>query len=185
MSEHVADPGQLPRPASMRRLVTGHTPSGESVVIFDDVVPVAPAGPHLPSVEVARLWMTDTSPSNNSDQRTDMRLRKFDERFGLVVTSGTNCATTEMGPGGRAPMHRTNSIDYNILISGQLTHILSSGIEHTFTEPGSIVIQRGTSHAWENRSKTEWCKWVTVLVDAEPLKLGPEGTALEENFAKP
>jgi len=129
--------------------------------------------------------MTDVSPADNTDQATDTGERALTERLGLVSTHGTNCGITEMAPGGKAPMHRTHSIDYNILISGQITHILEDGSEQTITEPGSIVVQRGTLHAWENRSKTEWARWVSVLVDAKPAQVidaSGESVTLKEEF---
>jgi len=64
-------------------------------------------------------------------------------------------------------MHRTVSIDYGIVLEGEIVLELDSGEERTVSQ-GGIVIQRGTSHAWVNRTEN-WVRIVFVLLDAEPL----------------
>jgi len=73
--------------------------------------------------------------------------------------------------------HRTNSVDYNILLSGRLILILGDNSE-TEVEAGNVVVQRGTMHAWRNPSETEWSRWVSVLIHAEAVEVG--GKELEE-----
>ena len=70
-------------------------------------------------------------------------------------------------------------MDYNIIISGRVVLILDDGAE-TEAEAGTVVVQRGTIHAWRNPSTTEWCRWVSVLIHAEPVKFN--GEALEETW---
>ena len=65
-------------------------------------------------------------------------------------------------------MHRTDTIDYDILLSGEITLILEDGAEKTL-QPGDCVVLRGAQHAWHNRG-TEPCYMAWVLIGAEPLK---------------
>jgi hypothetical protein len=68
-------------------------------------------------------------------------------------------------------------VDYNILISGRLVLILDDGVR-TEIRVGDVVVQRGTLHGWHNPSTTEWARWVSVLIDAEPVQVN--GIDLEE-----
>ncbi|GJJ08802.1 hypothetical protein Clacol_003021 [Clathrus columnatus] len=77
----------------------------------------------------------------------------------------------------RDNVDKSRTIDYNILLKGQLVLIMDDDVR---TEVGlnDAVIQRGTRHAWHNPSKTEWSRWVTVLVHAEPIER--DGKPLED-----
>jgi len=76
-------------------------------------------------------------------------------------------------------MHRTSSLDYNILVHGELILITEDGTEKHLKNPGDTVIQRGTMHAWRNPSNG-WARWVTVLIAAEPAIV--KGEALDPAF---
>ena len=73
-------------------------------------------------------------------------------------------------------MHRTGTIDYIIIMSGQLELELGDGATK-LVGPGDIVVQRGTIHAWRNPSATEVCRGVMVLIEAE--RYAHEGVPLE------
>jgi len=175
----------------LRRVVTAHKPDGELTVAYDDHVPSKPLEGIVPGVYISRIWSTTVSSENNAafvptehvgpGGITDMgAARQFTERFGIVSSGGTNCTLTEIAPGAKVPMHRTHSIDYNILVSGSLTHVLESGETQTISIPGSVIVQRGTMHGWENQG-TEWVRYISVLVDAEPINV-ESGKALAEEF---
>lgn len=68
-------------------------------------------------------------------------------------------------------------MDYNILIAGRLVLIVDDDVR-TEIRAGDIIVQRGTLHGWYNPSATEWARWVSVLIDAEPVKVN--GVQLEE-----
>lgn len=70
-------------------------------------------------------------------------------------------------------------MDYNILLSGRLVLILDDNIR-TEICPSDAVIQRGTRHAWYNPSTTEWARWVTVLIHADPVEV--DGKQLEDQW---
>jgi len=76
--------------------------------------------------------------------------------------------TVYMKPGAPSPMHRSHSIDYGIIISGDLELTLDGG-ETVLLHAGDIVVQRGTNHLWRNPSPTEWTRIVFILIEAKPL----------------
>ncbi|KAK5230996.1 hypothetical protein LTR72_000176 [Exophiala xenobiotica] len=91
--------------------------------------------------------------------------------LGLVRPNGTVCRTVDFAPDGEALMHRTKSLDYGIVIEGQIELHLDSGEVRTLKR-GDIAVQRATMHAWKNASATEWARMVFVLQDSQPLKVG-------------
>jgi quercetin dioxygenase-like cupin family protein len=78
---------------------------------------------------------------------------------------GTKIRINSFPPGVVSPVHRTQSVDYGIVIDGEMVLVLDDGAETTLC-PGDVVIQRGTSHRWENRGGKP-AQMVFVLVDAE------------------
>ena len=154
----------------VRRIVTGHCPAGKAVVIIDDVPPVRgnPSGTSLFSL----IWTTGSAPVDNDDE-TDGGKRKVD----LTLPGGSVIRVLDMLPGTVAPMHRTSSLDYGIVISGAIELILDDGVT-ALAEPGSIVVQRGTIHSWRNPSPTETARVAFVLLDAKPVTV--DGVPLED-----
>jgi quercetin dioxygenase-like cupin family protein len=83
-----------------------------------------------------------------------------------------------MPPGALSPMHRTISLDYGVVLEGEIDLILDSG-ESRHMKRGDISIQRGTNHAWRNRSSTSWARMLYVLQPAEAIVV--DGKAMEDN----
>jgi len=126
----------------------------------------------------AGIWVTkDALPTTDNNSLEDGGKRSVENpaNFNLVPATGTNLRSTDLAPGATTPMHRTSSLDYNILISGELILITEDGETH-LKHPGDIVIQKGTMHAWRNPS-SNWTRWVTVLIAAEPAVVN--GKALQ------
>ncbi len=150
-----------------RRVVTGHTPEGVSVVLSDGPVPVSR---ELPEDGVAfhEVWNTEGAPA----RVTAVEPTEPTERTLAVPppARGTKIRINEFLPGHlderglQSPVHRTASIDYGIVLEGQLTLVLDDS-EVTLSA-GDVVVQRGTDHAWANRGDTV-AKVVFVLVDGE------------------
>jgi quercetin dioxygenase-like cupin family protein len=142
----------------VRRVVTGHDEHGRAVVRSDDRFdPVAiPNG----DAAMALLWTTATVPVDNDDE-TDGRERAA----GTTLEGGSVIRIVDMLPGEASPMHRTNSIDYGIVMAGRIVLELDDGAE-TELGPGDIVVQRGTIHRWRNPSDDEVCRIVFVLIEA-------------------
>lgn len=94
-------------------------------------------------------------------------------QLGLVKKGGTVCRIVDFGPGGNPLMHRTQSLDYGIVLEGTIEMELDDG-SVTVLKRGDIAVQRGTNHAWRNPSKTEWTRMLFVLQDCQPIIVGGE-----------
>lgn len=93
----------------------------------------------------------------------------------------SNFIVFEMPPGADGAMHRTESLDYIIIVEGEVELSLDSG-EKRRARRGDVVIQRGTMHAWKNVGEG-WSRLLCVLLSAEPVKL-EDGTVLGEDVTK-
>ena len=149
-----------------RRVVTGHDANGRAVFRDDARFELT----DIPSGDAAfaLIWTAPDLPVDNNDP-TDGRERDA----GLTLRGGSVIRVADMHPGGESPMHRTNSIDYGIMLSGQLELELDDGVK-TLLGPGDIVVQRGTVHMWRNPSQTEPCRIVWVLTEATAVEIGGE-----------
>ncbi len=134
-----------------RRIVTGHDEAGVSVVVSDGPVPVTR---ELPDDGVAfhEVWVTSAAPARIAATAEDPTAGS------LTVpppTHGTRIRINEFLPGHlddrglQSPVHRTESIDYGIVLEGEITLILDDS--EVTAHAGDIVVQRGTDHAWANR----------------------------------
>lgn len=93
--------------------------------------------------------------------------------LGLVKKGGTVCRVVDFAPGFDCMMHRTQSLDYGVVLEGSIELVLDSG-ERQLMHRGDVAVQRATMHAWENPSKTEWARMLFVLQDCQQLVLGGE-----------
>lgn len=100
---------------------------------------------------------------------------------GIVVPGGTVLRFVDIRPGGESPMHRTVSLDYGVVVEGEIELVLDSG-ETRVMRRGDISIQRGTNHMWRNTSKTEWGRMMYVLQEARPIEIG--GKRLGEDYGE-
>ncbi|KAF8308035.1 hypothetical protein DL93DRAFT_2159258 [Clavulina sp. PMI_390] len=161
----------------VKRVITGHDEQGQSTTL---IVEDAIMEPFIPGsddpTKLTRFWMTRETPANNDDQKTDFK-NVIPERFGFIQPNGSQACMVDLPPRARYPNHRTSSIDYVILISGAVTLFLDTdepGKGTTIDVPGSVVVQRGTHHSWENPSTTEWARYVAVMIDAKPVEVEVE-----------
>lgn len=102
-------------------------------------------------------------------------------KLGLVNPHGTVCRMVDFAPGSDCMMHRTQSLDYGIVLEGAVELVLDSG-ETRFMQRGDVAVQRATMHAWRNPSRTEWARMVFVLQDCQPLTV--RGNALKEDLGR-
>ena len=142
----------------IRRIVTGHDATGRAIFTSDEQFTTTP----IPGGDAAfsLLWTTAAVPADNNDD-IDGR----DREAGLTLHQGSVIRIVDMLPGGASPMHRSNSIDYGIVIAGQVELEVDNGAKELLG-PGAIIIQRGTMHLWRNPSLTEICRIVFVLIEA-------------------
>jgi quercetin dioxygenase-like cupin family protein len=146
---------------TVQRVVTAHDARGLAVFSSDDSAPTRP----IPSGEAAflLLWTTATVPADNNDA-TDGRARDA----GLTIHQGSVIRVVDMLPNSESPMHRTNSIDYGIVLTNEIELELDSGEKRTISA-GGIIVQRGTNHLWRNRT-SETTRIVFVLIEALPYR---------------
>ena len=146
----------------VRRIVTGHDASGKAVIKTDERLPaVSRSGrPHIAGCEI---WSTDRMPADNSEATDAAQRKGFVTRYNYVGTGqGTVIRITEFAPGAPKFMHRTETVDYGIVLEGELVLILDES--ETVVRAGDVIVQRGTSHAWANRS-TDNARIAFVLID--------------------
>lgn len=154
----------------VRRVVTGHDEEGRAIIRSDERFPTEDIA--LGVASFALLWTTATVPVDNNDE-TDGR----DRDAALTLHGGSVIRIVDMLPGGASPMHRSNSIDYGIILSGQVELEVDDGAK-TLLGPGDIVVQRGTLHLWRNLSESMPCRIVFVLTEAKAYV--HDGVPLEE-----
>ena len=109
------------------------------------------------------LWTTEGFPVDNTgDADTSGR------DVGTTLANGTVLRIVEFGPGGAPRNHRTDSIDYAIVMSGEIDMEIDDEVVHI--KAGDVLIQRGTIHNWVNKG-TEPCVIAFVLIDAKPVEV--------------
>ena len=147
---------------SIRRVVTGHDKNGRAVVSIDESVKnVAQA---RPGAEAAVIWTSEDFPVDN-DASADTSPRKV----GTTLANGTVFRVVSFGPGVAPRNHRTDSIDYATVISGEIDMELDGTSVHL--KAGDVLVQRGTIHNWVNKG-TAPCVIAFVLVAAKPVTAG-------------
>ncbi|CCA90519.1 cupin domain-containing protein [Novosphingobium sp. PP1Y] len=153
MSEVLSDSGLPP----VQRVVTGHDENGRAVFRSEDCEPtrMVPSG----DASFLTIWTTATVPADNNDE-TEGRARAT----GTTLEGGSVIRVVDMLPGKQSPMHRTNSIDYGIVMKGEIELELEDGRKKTIRE-GGIIVQRGTNHLWRNTTD-EVCRIAFVLIEA-------------------
>jgi len=174
------------QPAPVRRVLTGHDAAGAAVIIEDGLAPAVRTVAERPGYRVTNLWATFGSPApiNDPDRVAELkgvmppaggtvvriidfppdskdpaeRERAFNASFAHLFKDADHRPKDGQHPG----MHKTESIDYAIVMEGEITAILE-GVE-TVLRAGDVLIQRGTNHAWANRSDG-FARICFVLVD--------------------
>ncbi|AEF55428.1 cupin domain-containing protein [Marinomonas posidonica] len=173
------------------RVITGHDEEGNAIIVENGPIPTTMDFDAIPGTKFHEIWNTTETPSliNLDDQdptlgpvvlsppKNGTRIRFVDippdtEEFltqgkdkmeGVFSSIGSSEFSTVKENSPHPLMHRTESVDYGIVIEGELTLIVDDG--ETQLKPGSVVIQRGTNHAWANKSN-KMCRIVFILVDA-------------------
>jgi quercetin dioxygenase-like cupin family protein len=146
----------------VRRVITGHDTGGKAIVKIDEVVNDLKVG--RPGAMVAPIWTTEGFPVNN-DGHEDAATRQV----GTTLAGGTILRVVEFSPGMQARNHRTDSIDYAIVMSGEIDMEMDGTMIHL--KAGDVLVQRGTIHNWINNG-TAPCVIVFALIDAKPVTAG-------------
>jgi mannose-6-phosphate isomerase-like protein (cupin superfamily) len=171
--------------SDIRRVVTGLDANDKAIALFDSVLPLTPGKSGNPATN---LWITDSSPpgfSSKEDNATKpIGLTPPDNGTVIRVVEFpplSSDAEAKMDPnlmmkvvGDHAPtrglavknplMHRTRTVDYAIIMSGEMDMMLDDAMVHV--KAGDVVIQQATNHAWINRG-AEPCRVIFVLMDSK------------------
>jgi quercetin dioxygenase-like cupin family protein len=145
----------------LRRVVTGHDANGRAVVKIDEISKNVIST--RPGQSACVVWTTESFPVNNAGD-ADEGLRQV----GTTLNNGTVFRVVEFGPGVARRNHRTDSIDYTVVVAGELDMELDDSVVHL--KAGDVLVQRGTIHNWVNRG-TEPCVIAFVLIDAKPVEV--------------
>lgn len=178
-------------PRVPRRVVTGHNAEGKSIFVSDGPTPHV-FQRNTGSAIVMELWETTSAPADNSGN-DDAIARGFrlpppgngsvfriiayppdkerlkalaTELAGLDDGSGRRAAADKSGGARHPGFHKTSSVDYAIVLSGEIYALMDEG--EVLLKAGDVLIQRGTNHAWSNRTD-EPCYVAFVLIDADPV----------------
>ena len=145
----------------VRRVVTGHDARGQASVTIDEVSKNVTS--NRPGQSACVIWTTESFPVNNSGD-ADQGLRQV----GTTLKNGTVFRIVEFGPGVAPRNHRTDSIDYAVVMSGEIDMELDNAVVHLTA--GDVLVQRGTILNWVNRG-TWPCVIAFVLIDAKPVEI--------------
>ena len=173
-------------PGKVRRIVSGVNAAGRSCVVSDTLLPLGDVAPGE-AIRVG-LWTTNSAPASNDgthDPVPDGILMPTApaHRGGTVIRvtdippdsqraydpeelRRRGCKLTPDRSRRHPGFHATNTVDYAICLEGEVWAVLDD--DETLMRPGDVLIQRGTYHAWSNRTD-RICRMLFVLIDAEPL----------------
>ena len=144
----------------IRRVVTGHTADGRAKIEIDETVKNVISS--RPGASSSVIWSTKGFPVDN-DSSHDLTSGSFK----TTVENGTVFRVVRYQPGVAPRNHRTDSIDYAVVISGAIDMELDGGVVVKL-KAGDVLVQRGTIHNWVNRG-SEDCVVAFVLISARPV----------------
>jgi quercetin dioxygenase-like cupin family protein len=147
---------------NIRRVVTGHDNQGRAKVLIDETVKNVMS--QRPGALYSVIWSSEGFPVSN-DGDADPSGKKI----GTTIANGTVFRIVSFGPGVAPRNHRTDSIDYAVVMSGEVDMDLDGTTVHL--KAGDVLVQRGTIHNWINTG-TEPCVIAFTLVSAKPVTVG-------------
>jgi quercetin dioxygenase-like cupin family protein len=143
---------------NVRRVVTGHDTNGKAVVKIDDVgAHVASGRPHMSR---QLIWTTNEVPVHFTEDGEDHGAREI----GTTIRNGSVFRIVEYEPGVTSRNHRTDSIDYAVIMSGEIDMEMDDTVVHL--RAGDVLVQRGTIHNWVNHG-TAPCVIAFVLISSD------------------
>jgi quercetin dioxygenase-like cupin family protein len=147
----------------VRRVVTGHDAAGKAIVQIDEISKNLRSA--RPGAEACVIWTSEGFPIDNTGS-ADEGLRET----GTTHDNGTVFRILELQPGNTPRIHRTDSLDYAVIMKGEIDMELETG-DITHLKAGDVIVQRGTVHNWVNRGP-EPCVIAFVLIAAKPVEAG-------------
>jgi quercetin dioxygenase-like cupin family protein len=150
-------------PLQIRRVITGHDANGKAIVTIDEIAKNVVQS--RSGANAAVIWTTESLPADNTGDE-DGGLRKT----GTTLPGGSVFRVVKFFPGVVPRMHRTDSIDYAVVIDGEIDMELDDGVM-VHLKGGDVLVQRGTIHNWINNG-TVPCTIAFALVSATPVTVG-------------
>jgi mannose-6-phosphate isomerase-like protein (cupin superfamily) len=150
--------GEIDMSLNVRRVVTGHDKNGKAVVRIDDVRANWSVG--RANQQRQNIWTTNDLPVHFVEDGEDKGARQI----GTTVPGGSVFRVAEFGPGVAPRVHRTDSIDYAVVMSGEIDMELDDTVVHL--KAGDVLVQRGTIHNWVNNGK-EPCVIAFILIASD------------------
>jgi len=147
---------------NIRRVVTGHDKQGRAKVLIDEQVKNVIS--NRPGATSSVIWQTTGFPINNDGDHDPS-----DQKIATTVDNGTVFRVLKFDPGVSPRNHRTDSIDYAVVMSGEIDMELDVGSVHL--KAGDVLVQRGTIHNWVNKGK-EPCIIAFTLISAKSVSAG-------------
>lgn len=172
----------------VRRVVTGLDSDGKSYIAEDGPPPAVRVVPERPGYIVSNIWATGAAPSpvdapdriaahkgvSPPEGGTVIRIidyppepadraelaRQLKASFGQLFDDADQSHSLDIHPG----MHETDTVDYAIVLEGEIYAVMEKG--ETLLKAGDVLVQRGTNHAWSNRSGA-MCRLAFILIAAE------------------
>lgn len=147
---------------NIRRVVTGHDDQGRAKVMIDETVMnvISPRPGALYSV----IWSSEGFPVDN-----DTEVDPSGKKIATTIPNGTVFRIVSFGPGVTPRNHRTDSVDYAVIMSGEIDMDIDGTIVHL--KAGDVLVQRGTIHNWINKG-SEPCVIAFVLISAKSVTAG-------------
>ncbi|BCS29970.1 cupin domain-containing protein [Aspergillus puulaauensis] len=175
------NPGQLSSLPGVNRYITGHDASGKAIVQVENPAEWSPFEGNSMAFTVA--YTTSEFPA---DLNSDADLKAHERvaasgTLGLVKKGGTVVREVDFAPKSAPLMHRTQSLDYGVVLEGEIEMVLDSG-ETRLLKRGDVAVQRATMHGWRNPQENGWTRMLFVLQDCKPLVVG--GQELGEDLTQ-
>ncbi|KAH8914402.1 hypothetical protein BT69DRAFT_1395594 [Atractiella rhizophila] len=155
----------------IRRIVTGHNAEGKAIFVGDEAFRAESLNGST-AFGLKILYETEKTPANIDEPFHDPM---FNDVADIANKQGTIVRVLDFAPNqrfvlGEGFMHRTESLDYGIIVKGEVACYLDSGEKKTL-KTGDLIVQRGTMHEWVNET-SEWCRLIAIVVASHPATVG-------------
>ncbi|GLI79183.1 hypothetical protein PoHVEF18_007511 [Penicillium ochrochloron] len=169
----------------LNRYITTHNADGKA--IFSRTLSEEMPLQHIPDgADFSLAYTSDHFPAQlNNDADINEYAGYLASPPGITISGGNVCRIVDVQPGSLSPMHRTVSLDYGVVLEGEVELVLDSG-ETRVLKRGDVAIQRGTNHAWRNVTPDvidpvtgvatpQWARMLYVLSPSQPIEIGGKG----------
>ncbi|KAJ5791132.1 uncharacterized protein N7518_008143 [Penicillium psychrosexuale] len=162
-----SNPSEVSPLRVVTRHITGHNENGKAVIHSSTPAEWVSLEKGKMAFNVVYTNQFHPDLNNDADFKAHETLTKSDQ-LGLVNPGGTVCRIVDFAPNNPAVVHRTQSLDYGVVLEGQVEMILEDS-EPVIMNRGDVAVQRATMHGWRNTSGTEWARLLFVLQDCKKL----------------